>query len=195
MSQRVIQVTGVLFLLFLIFFMEYKPYEQHNQINSTTTQQIFSLYFFISNQALGIVHEAGHGVCYILNCPKFLTALNGTFFQLLFPLFVALHYKYHDNKLGYYIGLFFVGFSLHYTSWYISTAHITSVVKANQSFLGVDGYHDFHYILKTLGLLSYDTIIAGFTKFIATMMMFYSVLRMLFFGFVSDSKKENIKPK
>ena len=192
-SRLTQRTTAIGFLLFFILFMEFKPFEYAHRTLHTLWEQLFFIYFFISNQTLGMIHEAGHGLCYLLPCPQFLTALNGTLAQLAFPLGVALYYKKKDNYLGFLIGLFFLGFSLQYTAWYISTAHTTAIVKASESFLGVDGYHDFHYILSTLGVLKYDGFISGFVKFIAFTLMLYSVIRMLMGGFLNSTPKKREK--
>ncbi len=194
-SVKTKRAIAIGFLLFFMLFMEYRPYEYSTRTLHTLWEQIFFLYFFISNQTLGIIHEAGHGICYILPCPQFFTALNGTLFQVGFPLLVALYYKKKKNYIGYLIGLFFVGFSLQYTAWYISSAHVTAIVKAKDSFLGVDAYHDFHMILKTLGLLSYDALLSGLVRFIAFALMLFSVVRMLMLGFMSSSKRAEKKER
>ena len=177
------KVIFIIFFIFLILFPKYAPYGNIQIEESSIISMIFNLYFFISNQTLGIVHEGGHGVCYILDCPKFITALNGTIFQTLFPLGVGYYYKNLSNYTGWYIGLFFTGFSLHYTAWYISTAHKSLFIPASQSFLGQDGYHDFNYILDTLGLLNYDNGISILVKLIAYGLMLFSVYRMYTLAF------------
>lgn len=133
--------------------------------------------FFISNQTLGMIHEGGHGVCYILPCPGFIMVINGTLFQLLFPLGIAYYYKRKGNFFASYIALFFVGFSLQYTAWYISTAGEGLHLPAAKSFLGVDGYHDFNYLLSTIGLLAYNFLISGLTKLVAYGLMLWAVVK------------------
>ncbi len=46
-----------------------------------------------------IVHEAGHGVCYLLPCPQFLTFLNGTLFQLALPIIFIYYYYKRGNRI------------------------------------------------------------------------------------------------
>src|SRR5665648_61044 len=67
------KVLLLLFVLFLLLFPHYVPWEPNYGQSDTLAYRIFTLYFFIINQTLGIVHEGGHGVCYILNCPEFIT--------------------------------------------------------------------------------------------------------------------------
>ncbi len=178
----------VLFFLLLLFFIGligFKPYEQTQFLNNSTFNTLFNLYFFIINQTLGIVHEAGHGVCYILPCPEFLTALNGTLFQLAFPFFIGCYYLKQGNKILYFTSLFFVGISLKYTAWYISTSRQNgAILSAQDSFLGIDSYHDFYYILNKIGLLNFDTIIGGILGFIAILLMLYALFMVFLHVFI-----------
>ncbi len=181
-------VLGI-FVLFLLLFPHYAPWEPGYVQNDTLTQKIFTLYFFIVNQTLGIVHEGGHGICYILQCPEFIMVANGTIFQLLFPGLIAFYYYKKGNVFAALIGVFFLGFSLQYTAWYLSTAHEGLILPAHKSFLGVDAIHDFNYMLSTMGLLTYESLIAGLTKFIAYLIMIVSVIGMFFDAFPNKKKK------
>ncbi|WP_373029012.1 hypothetical protein [Sulfurovum sp.] len=183
------RVTLGIFVLFLLLFPHYAPWEPSYTQSDTLIQKIFTLYFFVANQTLGIVHEGGHGVCYILPCPKFLTMANGTIFQLLFPGLIGYYYYRKGNLFAALIALFFVGFSLQYTAWYLSTAHEGLILPAHKSFLGVDAIHDFNYLLSAMGLLAYESILAGVTRFVAYLIMLISVIGMFFNAFPNDRRK------
>jgi hypothetical protein len=172
--------TFVLFFIFLFGFLQYAPYDTTNTKphNASIFSELFWLYFFIVQQTLGIVHEAGHGICYILPCPEFFMVINGTIFQWLFPAGIGLYFYKRGNKLMGLMGLFFLGISMQYTAWYISTAHEGLMVPASKSFLGVDGYHDFNYILSVFHLVKYDWLISNIVKFIAYIAMIGSVFLM-----------------
>lgn len=179
--------------LFLLLFPKYAPFESLQVNNGSYLQQAFIYIFFVTNQTLGIIHESGHGVCYILPCPQFIMVLNGTLFQLAFPLGIAYYYKRKGNLFAAYIALFFVGFSLQYTAWYISTAHEGLHLPAHKSFLGVDGNHDFNYLLDTLGLLAYNGFISGLAKLIAYGIMLWAVVQMFFDAFKSVEVTNQLK--
>ena len=182
------KVLLVLFILFLLLFPKYAPWEPAYMPSDTLTLKIFTLYFFIVNQTLGIVHESGHGVCYILQCPEFITVMNGTVFQLLFPGLIAYYYHKKGSQFAAMIALFFLGFSLQYTAWYLSTAHEGLILPAHKSFLGVDAYHDFNYMLNAMGLLAYESLISGLTKFTAYVIMIIAVIGMFFDAFPNRKK-------
>ncbi len=188
MSPTVKKVLALLFFLSALMFAKYAPYGNTHLTADSLGKELFILYFFIVNQTLGIVHEGGHGVCYILPCPEMMTAANGTLFQLLFPLLIGYYYRRRGQFFAYLIGLFFFGISLHYTAWYISTADEGLFLPASRSFLGIDGLHDFNFILTQLHLLQYNKYIAGICRLIAFCIMFYSVGYMLLLGFFSSNK-------
>ncbi|MDR1554499.1 MAG: hypothetical protein LBS39_00545 [Campylobacteraceae bacterium] len=75
-------------------------------------------------------------------------------------------------------------FSIQYISWYISTAHEELYPDVSKSFLGIDGYHDFHYILSTLGLINLDWLVSGIVKAVGYVIMFYSCFKMVIQGWV-----------
>ena len=189
------RVTLVIFVTFLLLFPHYAPWEPGYEKNDSLLQMIFTLYFFVANQTLGIVHESGHGVCYVLHCPEFITMANGTIFQLLFPAVISYYYYKKRHFVGALIALFFVGFSLHYTAWYISTAHEGLILPAHKSFLGVDAIHDFNYMLSAIGVLAYESVIAGVTRLLAYSIMLISVVGMFFDAFPTDQSKTGWKRK
>jgi len=177
------------FLLFYFLYLNYKPYESTPHSIASTSEYFFTLYQFIINQTLGIVHEGGHGVCYILPCPKFVMVMNGTLFQWFFPLGIAYYYKRKNNLMAFYASLFILGISLDYSSWYMSTAHEGAIVPAAKSFLGVDGIHDFNYIFTTLGVMPYESLISGMTKIVSVLLMAGALIAMFFESF-SNQKED-----
>lgn len=176
----------VIFILFLLLYLNYKPYTNTPHQIVSITEYLFTIYQFIINQTLGIVHEGGHGVCYLLPCPKFVMVSMGTLFQWGFPLGIALHYRKKGNQMAFLIGLFILGISIDYTSWYMSTAHEGALLPAHKSFLGVDALHDFYYIFSTLGILAYESFIVGVTKAVAMLFMIGSVIAMFFEAFSNE---------
>jgi hypothetical protein len=152
-------------------------------------EYLFVLYQFAINQTIGIVHEAGHGICYLLPCPTFVMILNGTLFQWFFPLGVAYYYKRRGNRMAYLAGLFIFGISLDYSAWYMSTAPQSAIVPAAKSFLGMGGLHDFHYMFKTLGVLGYASLISGVTKAVSVTIMIGSTIGMFLDAYANSNKK------
>jgi len=178
------KVLFFLFFMSLLLYPHYSPYS-HITHDMTWFSHFFWLYSFVVNQTLGIIHESGHGICYLFSCPKFVMVLNGTLFQVGFPLGVAYYYRQRKNLFAYYTTLFIIGISLQYTAWYISTANEGRIVPATKSFLGVDGYHDFYYLLKKIGLLSFYSEISFIVQGAAYGLMIYAVWKMFHASFGS----------
>ncbi|MDD2399031.1 MAG: hypothetical protein PHR75_00270 [Sulfurovum sp.] len=173
----------VFFILFFLLYFNYKPYESVPHQTASVTEYLFSIYHFVIVQSLGIIHESGHGICYILPCPQFVMVGMGTLFQWLFPLWIAYYYKKQGNIMAFWAGLFILGISVDHTAWYMSTAHEGAILFANKSFLGVDAMHDFHYIFSTLGVLDYEGLISGLTKAAGHLFMIGAVIGMFFEAF------------
>lgn len=180
----------VLFVLFLVLYIQHKPYVNSPSSPTNMLEYLFTLYRFIITQTLGIVHEGGHGVCYILPCPQFFMVLNGTLFQWAFPLGIGYYYKKKGNLMAFYIGLFILGISMDHTAWYMSTAHEGPILPAHKSFLGVDAIHDFHHIFSALGVLAYASFIAGVTKAAGILFMIGAVIAMFFEAFSNKRFKD-----
>ena len=87
------------------------------------------------------------------------------------------------------IALFFLGFSMQYTAWYISTVEKGAVIPAARSFLGVDAYHDFHYLLSHSFGLRAEGIVSGLVRLAAYLVMIYAVFGMVFRAFADSSRK------
>ena len=138
------------------------------------------------NGANMIVHEAGHGICYLLPCPQFFTALNGTLFQLALPLIFIYYYYKRENRTLAGIGGIWFAQNLIYVSWYMSTSHTPNLYP---SFLPGSGIHDFWYIFSQLGVLEYDWLISGFIRVVAVTLLLASYIYLLYLSFFQNSKR------
>jgi hypothetical protein len=70
----------------------------------------------------------------------------------------------------------------------MSTADQGLFLPASKSFLGVDGTHDFNFILTQLHLLPYNTVLAGMVRFAAFCIMLYSLGHMFILAFFASTK-------
>ncbi len=142
------------------------------------------------NGANMIVHEAGHGVCYLLSCPQFFTALNGTLFQLALPLIFIYYYYKRGNKLLSGLGSLWLAQNLIYVSWYMSYAQTPNLYPF---FLGGSAIHDFWYIFSQLGVLEYDSLISGFVRVIAVILLLGTYIYLLYISFLKNSRRSKRK--
>ena len=147
------------------------------------------------NGANMIVHEAGHGVCYLLPCPQFFTSLNGTLFQLALPVIFIYYYYKRENSILAGLGSIWLAQNLVYVAWYMSYSQTPNLYPF---FLGGSAIHDFWYIFSQLGVLEYDWLISGFVRVIAVILLLCSYLYLLYISFIKESrrsKRRNLKGK
>lgn len=138
------------------------------------------------NGANMIVHEAGHGVCYLLPCPQFLTFMNGTLFQLALPIIFIYYYYKRDNKILAGLGSVWLAQNLIYVAWYMSYSQTPNLYPF---FLGGSATHDFWYIFSQLGVLEYDWLISGFVRAVAVMLLLSSYVYLLYISFLQNSRR------
>ncbi len=138
------------------------------------------------NGANMIVHEAGHGICYLIGCPQFIMALNGTLFQLLLPLIFIAYYRRRENRILAGLGGVWLAQNLVYVAWYMS---YSQTPNRYPFFLGGNAIHDFWYMFSQLGVLEYDWLISGFVRVIAVMLLIISYLYLLYLSFFTSDKK------
>jgi hypothetical protein len=144
-----------------------------------------SLHYLFSN-ANAIVHEAGHGVCYLFACPEFITALNGTLFQLLLPMIFIFYYYKRGNTLLAGLGGIWLGQNLIYVAWYMSTSHTP---YRYPSFIPGSDKHDFWFLFQELGVYEYDGLISGFVRVVAVALLLCSYAYLLYITFIKNEGK------
>ena len=137
------------------------------------------------------VHEAGHGVCYFFPCPQFLAALNGTIFQLLLPAAFIVYYRREGNAVLQGVSWFWLGQTLTYVAWYMSTAQTPNKYPSLIPYANV---HDFWFIFSQMGLLEYNGLFAGSVRFIAIVILLGSYGYLLHLAFFKNNAKEKALP-
>ena len=156
----------------------------HNKRMQLNFDGIMLAFHNLMSNANMIIHESGHGVCYIIHCPQFVTALNGTLFQLALPLLFIYYYYKRSNMTLAGLGGIWLAQNLVYVSWYMSYAQHP---HRYPFFLGGDAIQDFWYIFSQLGILEYDWLIAGVVRFIAVTLLLGSYLYLLYIAFIKNA--------
>lgn len=118
------------------------------------------------------IHEAGHLLTGFLG--NFLCALSGSVFQLLAPIVAAFMLM----RIPDYFGIPFCGVWLA-SNFYGVAIYVGDARKLELTLVSVgggDAYHDWEYILGELGMLRYDTFIAGILYFLGFAVLIASLL-------------------
>ena len=184
-NDTAVRIALMLLLPYVIWLSkysaEYVKSTQGKLIHLNFDGVMLSFHQLISNANM-IVHEAGHGVCYIVHCPQMITVLNGTLFQLALPLIFTYWYHKRKNKILSGLGMIWLAQNLIYVSWYMSYSQTPNLYPF---FLGGDNtIHDFWYIFSELGVLEYSTFISGVVRFFANILLYGAYFYLLFISFI-----------
>jgi hypothetical protein len=119
-------------------------------------------YLFIDNANL-VVHEGGHNLFGWFG--PTLGLWGGTLLQWLVPFLLATYFFFHRETAGFVFCTFFFFENWLYTATYMADARaqvLPLVTTGNSDFVE----HDWYAIFSSLGVLDYDTKIAGLVRFL-----------------------------
>jgi len=127
-------------------------------------------YGLIDNADL-VIHEAGH-VFFIL-FGKFIYTIGGSLMQIIIPSIIAGFFFRNNYRTGVQVSLLWLGQNIINISVYAADARAQKLPLLG----GNRVYHDWYYLLNTLGLLKFDMEI-GYLFFGAAVLIFIVALLM-----------------
>ena len=197
-NDLAVRIGLLLLLPYIIWLSKYNDSyvaSIHRKVIHLDFDGVMLSFHNLINGANMIVHEAGHGICYLLPCPQLFTSLNGTLFQLALPIIFIYYYYKRENRVLAGLGAIWLAQNLVYVSWYMSYSQTPNLYPF---FLGGSAIHDFWYIFSQLGVLEYDWLISGFVRVIAVILLLGSYMYLLYISFIKEnrrSKRRIIKGK
>jgi hypothetical protein len=110
-----------------------------------------------------VVHEGGHALFGWFGAT--LGLWGGTILQWLVPLLLAIYFFHQRQVAGFVFCLFFFFENCIYTATYMADARVMELPLVT---LGDPEFakHDWNTIFTNLGVLQYDTLIAGIVRFL-----------------------------
>lgn len=126
-------------------------------------------YTWIDNADL-VIHEAGHLVFMIFG--RFIYTCGGTLMQIILPSLIAFYFFKNNYRTGVQISLLWLGQNLINISVYAADARAQRLHLLGGSHV----YHDWHYILSSLNMLSYDTEVGYFFVAVASVIFLIAIL-------------------
>jgi hypothetical protein len=127
-------------------------------------------YGLIDNADL-VIHEAGH--FFFMFFGKFIHAAGGTLMQIILPSLIAWYFFRNRYKTGVQFALLWLGQNFINISVYAADARTQKLPLLGGSKV----YHDWHYLLGELNLLSFDTEV-GYIFFGTAILIFIISLLM-----------------
>lgn len=118
-----------------------------------------------------VIHEAGH--VFFMLFGKFIYTLGGTLMQIIIPLIIALYFFRNDYRTGVQFGLIWLGQNFINISVYAADARAQKLPLLG----GNKVYHDWNYLLGSLGILEYDHAV-GYIFFGTAILIFIVTLLM-----------------
>jgi hypothetical protein len=141
--------TVVAWLIFFLWFLAY-AFSKHGG------------FLFIDTPNM-VVHEGGHALFGWFGAT--LGLWGGTILQWLVPLLLAIYFFHERQVAGFVFCLFFFFENWIYTATYMADARVMELPLVT---LGDPEFakHDWNTIFTNLGVLQYDTLIAGIVRFL-----------------------------
>lgn len=118
-------------------------------------------------------HEAGH----VIFWGKFMTVLGGSLMQILMPLAFVAAFLYYRNPFAAAVALWWVAQNFMDVAPYINDARALQLPLLG-GITGSDDpdFHDWHYLLREMGWLKYDHLLARLSFNTGTALMIVSFL-------------------
>lgn len=129
------------------------------------------------------IHETGHLVFRLLG--EFMGIAGGSLFQVILPAVFVGYFWWHEKFYSAAIVLFWVGQSIINVYVYAADAVVMQLVLTS-GFTGSEGsFHDWNYMLTTLGLLDSTKLVAGLIRAVGTLTIFAAAATSIFYAFHS----------
>lgn len=127
-----------------------------------------------------IFHEAGHAVFIFFG--QFIHTLGGTIMQILVPLTFVIYFYRDKQYFSASLLMFWLSQSFFDVSLYAGDA-----LKLELELLGGDNvYHDWNYLLSSLGILNYTDQVASLFYFVGIVILIFAVVFSIKFSFTSQ---------
>lgn len=157
-----------------------KPYSPSSEVRKWITSLIIlpiAVYWTLNRGEYGlidnadlVIHEAGH--LFFMFFGKFIYTLGGTLMQIIIPSLIAYTFFRNNYRTGVQFGLLWLGQNFINISVYAADAQAKKLPLLG----GNKVYHDWDYLLGTLGIIEYDYLVGYFFFSIAILIFIVAVL-------------------
>ena len=127
------------------------------------------------------IHETGHLIFRIFG--EFLGIAGGSLFQVIVPAAFVGYFYWQRSYYSAAIVLFWVGQSLLNVWVYAADALVMQLVLTSGMTGNEGGFHDWNYMLSTLGLLGSTKSIAGIIRFAGTLTIIVAAVSSIYLSF------------
>lgn len=135
------------------------------------------------------IHETGHLIFRILG--EFMGIAGGSLFQVILPAIFVGYFVYQGSLYSASIVLFWVGQSLLNVWIYAGDAVKMQLVLTSGLTGSEGGFHDWNYLLDTLGLLNSTDKVAGVIRFFGTIVILAALAGSIYYSWPRASDESN----
>ena len=129
------------------------------------------------------IHETGHLLFRILG--EFMGIAGGSLFQVIVPAVFVGYFWWNEKYYSAAIVLFWVGQSLINVYIYAADAVVMQLLLTSGRTGSEGGFHDWNYMLETLGLLKSTKIVAGLIRTVGTFTIIAAAALSIYHAFYS----------
>lgn len=134
------------------------------------------------------IHEFGHLLFRILG--EFMGVAGGSLFQLLLPAVFVGYFLWQKSYYSAAVVLFWVGQSFLNVFVYAADAVVMQLVLTSGSTGSEGGFHDWNYLLESLGLLASTPTIARIIRLLGTSTIIIASVSTVFFSFQKPDQEK-----
>jgi hypothetical protein len=137
------------------------------------------------------IHETGHLLFGPLG--EFMMVAGGSLFQVIVPaIFAGYFFIWEDKPYSGSIVLFWVGQSILNVWVYASDAVVQQLVLTSGMTGSEGSFHDWNYLLTTLGLIDSTPAVSGVIRLIGTLMILAAAGLSVYYSLVPRDREETL---
>jgi hypothetical protein len=133
------------------------------------------------------IHETGHLIFRLFG--EFMMIAGGSLFQVILPAVFVGYFWWNEKYYSAAIVLFWVGQSIINVYIYAADAVVMRLVLTSGLTGSEGGFHDWNYMLTTLGLLDSTKTVAGVIRAAGTLTIFAAAALSIFYAFNSPAQE------
>jgi hypothetical protein len=134
------------------------------------------------------IHETGH----LLFRPfgEFMMVAGGTLFQLIVPAVFFGYFVWHGKPFSASVVLFWVGQSLINVYIYAADAVKMQLVLTSGMTGSEGSFHDWNYMLTTLGMVNSTPTVAGLIRLLGTLVIVAAIVGSVYYSVFPVTESE-----
>jgi len=137
------------------------------------------------------IHETGHLIFRLFG--EFMMIAGGSLFQVIVPaIFVGYFFFWEDKPYSGAITLFWVGQSI-LNVWVYAADAVVQQLVLTSGMTGSEGsFHDWNYMLTTLGLIDSTPAISGIIRLVGTLTILAAAGLSVYYSIVPSESEERL---